>query len=125
VIRIIVDQKIPSQVCAHIRTLRPQWDVLHVQDVELRAAADTAIFNWAQEHSAIMLTFDEDFADARMFPLGRHAGVIRLKVWPTTIEQTERALRRLLEETEDEALVGSLVIIDNEKIRIRRSARHG
>lgn len=124
-IRIIVDQNIPLQICGHIRTLRPGWDVLHVPDVGLRGAADTAIFNWVQEHSAIILTFDEDFADARMFPLGSHAGVIRLKVWPTTIEQTERALDRLLAETDDETLVGSLIIIDNENIRIRRSARHG
>jgi predicted nuclease of predicted toxin-antitoxin system len=50
------------------------------------------IFEWAQEKGAIILTFDEDFADARMYPVGSHAGVIRLRVWPTTIEQVEYAL---------------------------------
>jgi predicted nuclease of predicted toxin-antitoxin system len=74
---------------------------------------------------AIVITFDEDFADTRMYPIGSHAGVIRLRVWPTTVELTEAALGRLLSTTEDEALPGSLIIIDNLRIRIRRAARHG
>ena len=60
-----------------------------------------------------------------MYPIGSHAGVIRLRVWPTTIEVAEAALGRLLKTTDDAALQGSLVIVDNARIRIRRSARHG
>jgi hypothetical protein len=60
-----------------------------------------------------------------MYPAGSHAGVVRLRVWPTTIEETETALRRLFESVPDEELLGSLVIVDREKIRVRRSARHG
>jgi S-adenosylhomocysteine hydrolase len=46
-------------------------------------------------------------------------------VWPTTIEQTEAGLKRLLEFAEDGDLVASLVIVDDRLIRIRRAARHG
>ena len=60
-----------------------------------------------------------------MYPVGSHAGVIRLRVWPTTIEDTEDALARLFEAVADEDLRGRLVIIDQRRIRIRRSARHG
>jgi hypothetical protein len=69
--------------------------------------------------------FDEDFADTRMYPVGTHAGVIRLRVWPTTIEQIEAALDRLLVSIDDDRLPGSPVIIDAQRIRIRRAARHG
>ncbi len=79
----------------------------------------------AQRDGSIVVTFDEDFADARMYPVGSHAGVIRLRVWPTTIENTEAALARLFDAVSDEDLRGSLVIIDQRRIRIRRSARHG
>jgi predicted nuclease of predicted toxin-antitoxin system len=91
----------------------------------MRGAADGTIFQWAQANSAVVITFDEDFADARMYPAGSHAGVIRLRVWPTTIENTEEALARLLETITDEELPGSLIIVDQRRIRIRRSARHG
>jgi len=95
-----------------------------VRDRGLRGASDQIIFEWARERSAI-ITFDEDFADTRMYPTGSHAGVIRLRVWPTTIEQIEEALDRLLNAVPDESLSRSLIIIDKLKIRIRRVAQHG
>ena len=67
------------------------------------------------------MTFDEDFADRRSFPLGKYAGIVRLRVWPTTIEETERALRRLLWQVPDNELRGALVIIDRRRIRVRRA----
>lgn len=91
----------------------------HTAQVDLGGAPDTEIFEWAQQRDAIILTFDEDFADQRVFPLGKHAGVIRLRVWPTTVEETQTALRRLLDEVSDEELRNALVIVDRTKIRIR------
>ena len=84
-----------------------------------------SFFNGHHNTTPSFITFDEDFADTRMYSVGSHAGVIRLRVWPTTIEEIEAALVRLLESTEDDRLPGSLVIVDRERIRIRRSAEHG
>ena len=108
-----------------MRKRKPHWEVRHVSDVGLQGATDDTIFQWAQRELTIVITFDEDFADTRMFPAGSHAGVVRLRVWPTTIENTETALARLFDSVADEDLQGSLVIIDEAKIRVRRSARHG
>jgi predicted nuclease of predicted toxin-antitoxin system len=99
--------------------------VRHVKEVGLQGASDDVIFQWAQRNLSIVITFDEDFADARMYPAGLHAGVVRLRTWPTTIENTETALGRLLDSVAEEDLPGSLVIIDDAKIRVRRSVRHG
>ena len=104
---------------------KPHWDVRHVNDVGLQGAADDVIFKWAQSNLSIVITFDEDFADPRMYPAGSHAGVVRLRVWPTTIETTETALSRLFDSVTEEDLQGSLVIVGEAKIRVRRSARHG
>ena len=122
---VVLDQNIPPSVAEYVRLQRPGWTVHHVRDIGLSGASDHVIFEWAQRQGAIVITFDEDFADTRMYPVGSHAGVIRLRVWPTTVEVTEAALDRLLSTTEDEALPGSLIIIDNLRIRIRRAARHG
>jgi hypothetical protein len=51
-----------------------------------------ARIRWAQRDGSIVITFDEDFADARMYPAGTHDGMARLRVWPTTIEETIRRL---------------------------------
>jgi predicted nuclease of predicted toxin-antitoxin system len=67
-----------------------------VNDLGLRGAADEVIFQFAQNNLSIVITFDEDFADARMYPAGSHAGVVRLRVWPTTIENTDARWRGYL-----------------------------
>jgi predicted nuclease of predicted toxin-antitoxin system len=124
-LRVLLDQNIARAVCVFLRGKRPDWLVRHVADVGLWGATDAQIMEWAQRDSSIAITFDEDFADARMYPVGSHAGVIRLRVWPTTIEKTEEALDRVLKEVADQDLPGSLVIVDGSQIRVRRSIRHG
>jgi predicted nuclease of predicted toxin-antitoxin system len=124
-IRILLDQNIPPDLRQFVRKHKPLWDVRHVSDIGLHGASDEMIFRQAQLDGAIVITFDEDFADARMYPVGSHAGVVRLRVWPTTIENTEAALSRLFDSVHDDALHGSLVIVDQTRIRVRRSARHG
>ncbi len=124
-LRILLDQNVPQVLCEFLRTERPSWLVRHVADVGLWGAPDAGILEFAQQDRSIVVTFDEDFADTRMYPVGSHAGVIRLRVWPTTIEKTEEALARLLHEVPDQDLPGSLVIIDEQRIRVRRLSRHG
>ena len=122
---VVLDENIPPVVANYLSRKRPDWTIRHVRDIGLRGESDKAVFDWAQENRSIEITFDEDFADARMFPAGTHAGVIRLRVWPTTVEAAEAGLDRLLNTTEDSTLVGSLIIIDRAQVRVRRSSRHG
>jgi predicted nuclease of predicted toxin-antitoxin system len=122
---IVVDQNVPPAIAEFLRRQRPRWTVLHVRDIGLSGASDHVIFERAQKLGAIVITFDEDFADTRMYPVGSHAGVVRLPVWFNDIETAEAALGRLLSSAEDDVLPGSLIIIDNQRIRIRRAARHG
>ena len=122
---ILLDQNVPRQVCDFLHLKRPEWRILHVNEIGLKGAADEVIFQRAQVEGAIVVTFDEGFADTRMYPVGTHVGIIRLRVWPTTVEQTERALGRLLESVEDRDLIRSLVIVDPQRIRIRKDAKHG
>lgn len=125
ILRVLLDQNVPRAVCAFLQGRRPSWIIRHVADVGLWGCSDAAILQWAIEDSAVVITFDEDFADARMFPVGSHSGVIRLRVWPTTVEQTKEALDRVLLEVPEADSAGSLVIVDAQRIRVRRSIRHG
>jgi len=86
----------------------------------LAAKGDAELFAWAQQRKAVVVTFDEDFADRRMFPVGTHSGVVRLRVWPTTVEETQAALERLLSSVPDEDWWGSLIIVGARHIRVRR-----
>jgi predicted nuclease of predicted toxin-antitoxin system len=116
---LLLDQNIPEAITRWRREKFPAWKVSHVKEIKLDGRPDSEIFRWAQTHQAIVVTYDEDFADTRSFPLGSHHGIVRLRVWPTTVEETQSALERLLTRVPETDLNGSLVIIDREKIRLR------
>lgn len=119
---LLLDQNIPREIAAWLRGKAPAWKISHTSEPGLSAKSDPEIFRWAQSNRAIVVTYDEDFADARSFPLGSHHGIIRLRVWPTTVEMTQWALERVLTQVPEADLPGNLIIIDREKIRLRRPA---
>jgi len=119
-LRFLIDQNVPFAVTEWLRVQRPDWIIQHVKDLGFEGKSDSFLYQWAQENGAIVLTYDEDFADARMYPLGAHHGVIRLRVWPTTIENTQQAIARMLKQIPERSLPNSLIIIDNYKIRLRK-----
>lgn len=122
---VLLDQNVPRQVARWLSGLRPSWMVRHVADVGLEGKSDREIFEWAQERETIVVTFDEDFADQRSFPVGQHHGIIRLRVWPTTVEEIQSGLARLLADVQDQDLRGALVIIDRVRIRVRSGRPSG
>ena len=119
-LNLLFDQNIPQDVTVWMREKCPTWVISHVKEVGLSGHPDSEIFRWAQSHQSIVVTYDEDFADTRSFPLGSHYGVIRLRVWPTTTEITKTAIERLISQVPSSEWSGSLIIIDREKIRLRR-----
>lgn len=119
-LRVLLDQNIPRGLKPWLIKRKPSWTVQHTSDVDLQGAKDQEIFRWAQERDALILTFDEDFADQRTFPVGAHSGVVRLRVWPTTVEEVKHALSRLFEGVPDKDLRHALVIVGRRKIRVRR-----
>jgi predicted nuclease of predicted toxin-antitoxin system len=119
-LRFLIDQNVPFTVSEWLKEQCPNWIIQHVKDLAFEGKSDTFLYKWAQENRAIVITYDEDFADARMYPLGAHYGVIRLRVWPTTIENTKEAITRLLMQVPENDLPKSLIIIDNYKIRVRK-----
>lgn len=116
---VLLDQNVPRAVAAWLRRLRPSWIVHHATEVGLAGKSDREVFEWAQSQRAVIVTFDENFADQRSFPVGQHYGIVRLRVWPTTTEEVQGALERLLAEVPDHELSGALVIIGRTHIRVR------
>ncbi|MFQ6030229.1 MAG: DUF5615 family PIN-like protein [Dehalococcoidia bacterium] len=117
--RVFLDRNVPREAGPWLQEQKSSWQVVHASQVGLEGKPDSEIFAWAQQNGYLIITFDEDFADQRSFPVGQHYGVIRLRVWPTTIEETQNALIRLLEQVTDTELLGALVIVGARHIRIR------
>lgn len=119
---ILLDQNIPIAVSGWLKERLPNWSVHHVNELGFQGKSDEFIFIWAIENKAIIVTYDEDFADSRLYPLGSHHGVVRLCVWPTTVENTQIAMDRLISAIPPANWQNCLVIVENNKIRVRKLA---
>lgn len=117
---ILLDQNVPQAITDWLKRKLSGWEIRHVNELGFQGKPDDFIYLWAQKNGAIIVTYDEDFADARYYPLGHHHGIIRLRVWPTTIEQTQNAMERLIADVPPSAWRDCLIIIDNSKIRVRK-----
>lgn len=118
-VRILLDQNSPFAITQWLRGLYPGWTVEHVKTLDFEGRSDEFLFRWASERGFAIVTYDEDFADSRFYSLGRHHGIVRLRVWPTTVESTREAIERLLFAVPVARWDGCLIIVDNAKIRIR------
>lgn len=120
VLRLLLDQNVPQALSTWLKDKLPEWEIWHVNELGFQGRPDDFIYLWAQKNAAIIVTYDEDFADSRYYPLGHHHGVIRLRVWPTTIELTQNAMDRLIADVPPSTWSNCLIIIDNNKIRVRK-----
>lgn len=115
----LLDENIPYPLKTWLSQIKPNSTVRHANDVALHGKSDEDVFTWASKHKCTLITFDEDFTDKRLFN-SKHFGIIRLKVWPPSTEEAQKALLRLFQAITDAEVTKSIIIIDSVKIRIRK-----
>lgn len=94
-------------------------DVLTAQDVELAGRSDEEILAYAIRHERVLITIDMDFSNIRHYPPKSHKGIIVAKIRPRNADAVHRVLKHLLSNIEPGRLSKSLVIVDQNKYRIR------
>lgn len=96
------------------------FDILHTSEIALAEAEDHAILNWAIQHNRTLIAFDQGFGDLRQTVLpSRHSGVIRLKLFPQKWEWVNQHLSEFLKSTNESELKNHLIILYNNRVRIR------
>lgn len=60
---VLLDQNVPREIIAWLKTRKPDWIVLHTSEAGLSAESDANLYLWATKKNAVIVTFDEDFAD--------------------------------------------------------------
>jgi len=117
---ILLDQNIPREIKCWLARLNSAWSIFHTSDVALDGRPDADVLEWARIHNAVVITCDEDFSDLRNPSLKSVRSIIRLRVWPTTVEEIQRGLERLFLERQLGDFARSLIVIDTSTIRIRK-----
>ncbi len=93
------------------------FDVMRASEVGQSRADDAQVLRKAVDEKRILITLDEHFGDWVVLPLGRHPGVIRLKVNPTTTRNVLGLLVPFLQSHSAEEFEDRLVIVSAKRTK--------
>jgi len=117
--RLFIDQNVRIEIAQGLR--QDGQHAVHASEVGLGRRGDQSIFRWAQEEGLSIVTFDVDFAEYAYWGRQPHHGIIRLRLEPQTPAHVLPVLRKFLAAYPSETLKNALVILTEEKVRLRRS----
>ena len=97
------------------------YDAVHVSDLGLSTATDDAVLTFAEQTGRILISADTDFAALLALREKRQPSVVlfRTRALRATHEQFN-VLMDLLPMFEDELVIGSVLVISDENVRVRR-----
>ena len=115
--RFKLDENLPRDSEALLR--KAGHDVHTVLDEQLGGKLDPRVFDASQAEDRILVSFDLDFSDIRVYPPASHKGIWVLRPHTQSIDNTLALLRAALRVLETESTQGRLWIIEPERVRIR------
>ncbi len=98
-------------------------DVLSIRDAGLSGISDDRVYQKACRENRIIITMDKDFSRILRFPPEKCGGIIVVKIYKRTVDETLSIFRNYFESLQEKDIMKNLVIISPEGVRIRRSAK--
>lgn len=94
-------------------------EVQTVLEERLGGCLDSQVLNACHNEARVLITFDLDFANIRLYPPGSHPGIWVLRPHLQSIANTVTLLRGALTLLETETPQKRLWIIEHGRVRIR------
>ena len=115
--RFKLDENLPRDAGALLRNAG--HDVRTVFEEHLGGGIDSQVLNACRNEARVLVTFDLDFADIRLYPPASHPGIWVLRPVSQSIANTVTLLRGALTLLEKETPQKRLWIIEHGRVRIR------
>ncbi|MCI0695774.1 DUF5615 family PIN-like protein [candidate division KSB1 bacterium] len=116
--KFLADQNVRFRAVLALR--KSGYDIIHTSEIGLATTEDEFVFNTALADGRTLIAFDEGIGDYQELPLpDHHPGVIRLKLHPQRWQWVSTRLAQFLQTTNEEELQDKLVILYNDRVRIR------
>ena len=95
-------------------------DVTHLREEGLQRLPNGDIFEKAIGENRVVLTFDLDFGEIAALSKGRRCSIILFRLRNTRSAHVIERLRSVLATSESELEEGTVIIVEESRIRIRR-----
>ena len=116
-VRFKLDENLPKGARALLRDAG--HDVETVLDERLGGNSDTRVFDACRTENRVLVTFDLDFSDIRLYPPSSHNGLRILRPHTQSVDNTLALLRAALELVRSEVVQARLWIVEPDQVRIR------
>lgn len=121
-IRLLLDQGLPRSAASIL--VESGWDALHVGDVGLSRATDEEIIEYARSEKRICVTLDADFHAILALSDEVAPSVIRIRIEGLKGKELAALLQTIWPRIAEHLDIGSLVVITERTVRIRRLPIH-
>jgi len=104
-----------------IQLLRQKgYEVISIRDSGLSGVSDDFIYQKAVTEGLTIVTMDKDFSRMVRFRPDRCAGIIVIKIYRRSVDETTALFQQYFEKLEEGRIQRNLVIINSDGVRIRR-----
>jgi predicted nuclease of predicted toxin-antitoxin system len=117
-VKVKLDENVTAAALALLTQAGHEVDA--VADEGLTGAADSVVIEACRSGERLLLTFDVGFGDVRVYTPGSHHGIVLLRLADQRPDVTLDVLRRFLTEHAVDDLDGALVVVSDDRVRIRR-----
>ena len=118
--RIFANENIYEPIILYLRSIG--HDVLSIRDSALSGITDDDVYQRACSDKLVILTMDKDFSKTYRFPPDGCGGIIVVKLYKLTVEETLQQFKKFFADLRANDIADNLVVITKEGIRIRRSS---
>jgi predicted nuclease of predicted toxin-antitoxin system len=116
-VRLLLDQDVYAVTARLLRALA--HDVVSAADLGLERATDETLLVVAQEQGRLFVTRDRHFGTL-VFVRGLGAGVLYLRITPSTLDVVHQELLRVIAEHSEAELWNAFVVVEADGHRFRR-----
>jgi predicted nuclease of predicted toxin-antitoxin system len=116
-VRFKLDENLPRDAVALLRDAG--HDVQTVLEERLGGSADPMVLDVCRTEGRVLITFDLDFSDIRLYPPATHKGIWVLRPQTQSIDSTLALLKGALGVLKTESTHSRLWIVESGQVRIR------
>jgi len=117
--KFFANENVFEPIIAYLRDLG--HDILSIRDSGLSGITDDEVYRRACDEKRVIVAMDKDFSRTFRFPPEGCGGIIVLKLYKLSIEETLEYFKEYFANLKAEDIVDNLVTVTKEGVRIRRS----